>query len=200
MSLMDDPIAQELQAESDRLTAKWAKELERKQARDRGETEQMAADRERIVRALRDGGYARITAISKETGKHLCLKFSAKRKVEGKFVSRRFKNGRVGLADADRLFVDHGDLSLSGWVGSLDLRSGEWREPRDADHLTAAGLWAAKRIFAWAHGADNGLLEKVDLLMALECHTCGRTLTDPESIERGEGPECFGRRTGSKHA
>lgn len=38
------------------------------------------------------------------------------------------------------------------------------------------------------------------MLLEERCGKCGRELTDPVSIERGLGPECFGKATGSKRA
>lgn len=52
--------------------------------------------------------------------------------------------------------------------------------------------------FAW-----NGVLPtpsngSVEVVESDNCGMCGRTLTDPESIARGIGPECFGRATGTR--
>lgn len=56
-------------------------------------------------------------------------------------------------------------------------------------------------VLAVLHYAAAGLLPGgVDRVQeASRCGRCFRTLTDPVSIDRGIGPECFGRDTGSQH-
>jgi len=44
-----------------------------------------------------------------------------------------------------------------------------------------------------------GLVPAARVQEASRCGRCFRTLTDPVSIDRGIGPECFGRDTGSQH-
>jgi hypothetical protein len=38
-----------------------------------------------------------------------------------------------------------------------------------------------------------------EIKIASFCGRCGRPLSDPVSIDRGIGPECYGRGTGSQH-
>jgi hypothetical protein len=57
---------------------------------------------------------------------------------------------------------------------------------------------AITEIFAYAAGLSiRGDVSRIQ--EASRCGRCFRTLTDPVSIDRGIGPECFGRDTGSQH-
>lgn len=58
------------------------------------------------------------------------------------------------------------------------------------------GATAADALLNHAAGERVGLIVQV----ADRCGCCGRALTDPISIERGIGPDCYGRMTGSQHA
>lgn len=65
---------------------------------------------------------------------------------------------------------------------------------RDADN---ARVWSARQLLRLVTGQSiPGALTVVE---ADRCGVCGRELTDPESIDRGIGPDCFGKLTGSKH-
>lgn len=157
--------------------------------------------RERVARALEEGGRARVTVTSKSSGKHLTIRIAAKRRGEdGRFVSRARKDGRVGIGEADAVFVDGGDRAFSGWVSTLYLDSGEWRDPKvDEDERAPLYRWAAHRVFAWATKGDAAFDEQATVQLADECSVCGKALTDPESIADGIGPECKGKLTASTH-
>lgn len=78
-----------------------------------------------------------------------------------------------------------------GWVNVVD---GEWRvslRTRSDEARTAVTA-----LFEHAAGQTMGLTVRE----ASRCGRCMRTLTDPVSIDRGIGPECFGRSTGSRAA
>lgn len=93
------------------------------------------------------------------------------------------------------IFMDDPSLSWEdGKIGSLNLGSGEWRTAKGAD---PARMWAAQHAFAWAMG-KFALEDLAEVFMALSCSYCGKRLTDPVSVERGVGPECWGKHTGSK--
>jgi hypothetical protein len=163
------------------------------------EQERTEATPDRLREALEDGGRAVISVRSKKTGQHVPIRFAAKKKKpDGRgYLSRGTIKGRVGTKDADVIFAD--DPSLA-WpddkVGTFDLRTGEWRPTKDVD---ASRLWAAEKALAWALGRYS-LDEKAEVFIELRCCFCGHPLTDPVSIERGIGPECYGRHTGSKSA
>jgi hypothetical protein len=163
------------------------------------ETEPAVATADRLKAALDNGGRAVVTIRSAKTGAHVTLAFVAKKKAEdGRgFVSRATIDGRVGLKQADVVFVDDPTLVWpDGKVGTFVLESGEWRPAKGAD---SNRVWAATKAFAWAHGS-YALDEKAEVFMELSCSFCGKPLTDPVSIERGIGPDCWGRHTGSKSA
>ncbi len=58
-------------------------------------------------------------------------------------------------------------------------------------------LWCVRQLLRYAAGQPmpDGLEVREEDL----CGCCGRALTDPVSIDRGIGPDCYGRKTGSKH-
>lgn len=161
-----------------------------------------ASDQERVRRALVDGGRARVTIVSKQTGKHLTIRLACKRKDEsGRYVSRARIIGRVGIEEADALFADGGDSALDTWIGTLRMDTGEWFTPSQwADPRGSQYFWAARRVVRWAMSGDEEFGEQAEVLLATECSYCGHGLEDPESITRGVGPECFGRATKSRHA
>lgn len=78
-----------------------------------------------------------------------------------------------------------------GWI-NVDA-DGNWtmtvRTRRDDVRQALAAL------FAYCAGSESGCRVQE----ASRCGRCMRTLTDPVSIDRGIGPECFGRDTGSQH-
>lgn len=158
------------------------------------------ATRQMVADALEIGGRVRVTVTSKETGKYLSIRLSCKaRKPDGKgYISRARKEGRVGISHADVVFADADDLALAGEVGRLYVRSGQWYgadrpEPR-AGHYE----WAAHQVLSWAAGGFD-LPAVADVQMQTECCICGHRLNSPTSIERGIGPECWGKVTGDKH-
>jgi len=157
------------------------------------------ASSERLKAALELGGRAVVSVRSKKTGAHVTLCFVAKKKeADGRgYVSRATVEGRIGLGEASTVFVDDPTLEWpDGKVGAFHLDTGEWKPTKDAD---PARVWAAERAFAWARGSFD-LGEKAEVFMELSCSFCGKPLTDPVSIERGVGPDCWGRHTGSKSA
>lgn len=162
-------------------------------------TPETAATPERLKAALENGGRAVVSVRSKKTGAHVTLCFVAKKKeADGRgFVSRATIEGRVGLKEASVVFVDDPTLEWpDGKVGGFYLDTGEWKPAKGAD---PARVWAASKAFAWAHGSFD-LAEQAEVFIELSCCYCGKPLTDPVSIERGIGPECYGRHTGSKSA
>ena len=163
------------------------------------------APREKVAEALRVGGRARVTVTSKASGKHLTVLLSCKKRDgDGRFISRARRAGRVGLADADILFADSGDFAFDGYIARFEPATGEWRQPRSyTDPRGTDYLWAARAIMRVVVSDDEAVLAKFDeqaeVALASECCVCGKALTDPESIERGIGPECASRATKSEH-
>jgi hypothetical protein len=156
---------------------------------------------QRVADALRIGGRARVTVTSKATGKHLTVRLACKKKGEdGRWISRARKDGRVGIDDAKAVFVDGGDAAFAGWVATLYTGSGVWYTPDSwEDSRGEHYAWAARKVITWALSGDAAFDEVAEVELAEECSVCGRGLTDPESITRGVGPECYGAATGSQH-
>lgn len=84
--------------------------------------------------------------------------------------------------------------SRVGWVNvDADGRWGLTLRTRRAEYVDAI-----RAIFEYASGVERGA-DAIRVQEASRCGRCFRTLTDPLSIDRGIGPECFGRDTGSQH-
>lgn len=159
---------------------------------------EVLAGPEQVLRAL-TGGYALVTVRSKETGRHVTLKFTGRVKGEdGRWISRASNAGRVGLLDGDVVEVRDPDLEYEeSYVGRRYRDSGEVRVPRNVD---PARGWTARALFEFALGERPSLADQADVYLATQCCRCGRRLTDPVSVERGIGPECYGKETGSRVA
>jgi hypothetical protein len=161
--------------------------------------------REKVAEALKLGGRARVTVTSKASGQHLTILLTAKKRdEEGRFISRTRIAGRVGIEEADVLFADAADAAWGGYVARFDFETGEWRWPKSYDDERGPHyLWAAKAIMQVVVSDDETVGARFDnqcdVALASECCVCAKALTDPESIERGIGPECANRATKSKH-
>lgn len=159
--------------------------------------DQVRLTAEGLKEALTDGGRAVCTVRSRATGKHVTVRLSAKKRAADGWVSRATIAGRVGIEDATAVFAEDTDLDWPECrIGSFYFASGEWRAEEDAD---PARVWAAEKLLYWALSGFD-LDATAEIFLAAECVYCGRPLTDPESVERGIGPECFGRHTKSKMA
>lgn len=161
--------------------------------------EGIPAGPEKVRRALMEGGRATVTARSLKTEEHVTVTLVCRKKKPGGqgWVSRGTTAGRVGFEDADCIEArdprrDYPD----NYVGRFYKDTGEWRTGRDVDPARA---WLAEKVIAFALGGF-ALHERADVFLAAECCMCGHRLEDPQSIERGIGPECFGRSTSSKKA
>lgn len=133
-------------------------------------------------------GRVDVTVTSKVTGRHITIQFKAKRQA-APGSARRWES--VGYDDATHLFISAGQHDR---VGTYYPRSGKFYE---ADHADPARVWAALNALAWI--ADGGEHDQAEFVEESHCGRCGRELTDPVSIERGIGPECYGKLTGSQH-
>lgn len=119
---------------------------------------------------------------------------------DGTHLTVAFKNWKRGdrrrnvpIYEADRIYVQV--PNQTGWgdkIGNVDLSTGLFRPEPSAD---PERITAALRILAAALGKD--VPERIQ--HPGTCMICGRELTDPESIDRGIGPDCYGSATGSEH-
>lgn len=99
------------------------------------------------------------------------------------------------LDRAKLIFFSVPQAGEGGWddkVGRLNSRG--FTPERNAD---PARIWCAKQLLAFVAGQP--LPAGLEAHEESRCGVCGRALTDPVSIERGIGPECFGKLTGSQH-
>lgn len=187
--------AQEAQQEA----AAYAAEMAEEAAMGIGPESEFGAQAspERVRYALENGGRAVVTVRSHKTGKHVTLVFTARKKKPGGhgWVSRATTAGRVGVLAADALEVRDPEREYpDNYVGRFYFNTGEWRAGKDAD---AARVYASEKVIAFAL---SGVPLKSDVFLAAQCSFCGKGLTDPQSIERGIGPECFGKHTTSQMA
>jgi len=98
------------------------------------------------------------------------------------------------LDEAKVVFVEV--PSEGGWndkVGKITRSKGFVPAP-NAD---PARVWCARQLLA--HVAGQPVASGLEVFEEDRCGVCGRALTDPVSIERGIGPECNERATGSEH-
>lgn len=143
--------------------------------------------------ALRAGRLV-ATVVSRKTGKHITVQVRAKRR---ELRNRRFR--LCEMEEAERLYLDTPRPDGGGTeVGCLHL-SGKWAgsilPPWEKD-FDEARLWAARRVLDVAHGRAPLADDQAEILQERECLVCGRELTDPESISRDIGPECWKRVSG----
>lgn len=138
---------------------------------------------------MMEAGRVTVTFRSVRTGEHITLTAKARGKDEAtdQWIS-------TPLADALVVFIEV--PNQEGWndkVGKVTRRAG-FTPDRNAD---AARAFCARQLLNFLAGSP--MPAGLEAHEESRCGRCGRQLTDPVSIERGIGPECYGRRTGSKH-
>jgi hypothetical protein len=127
------------------------------------------------------------TVTSERTGQHVTIELVAKRKLDG------WKG--APLAEATHVFITV--PSPEGWGDKVGTYNPGSQRLYEADGADPARVFAALQVMAYASGQPTHPQARV--LEASRCGRCGRELTDPVSIERGIGPECYGATTGSSH-
>jgi hypothetical protein len=140
----------------------------------------------RAARML-EAGRVTVTFTS-PSGQHITITAKSRAKIDDRWQG-------VPLAKATILFfeVPNHDNGFNDKVGKLTGRGG-FVADRNAD---PARVYCAKMLLAYVAGRPT----PPSLVIQEEnrCGKCGRELTDPVSIERGIGPECYGQATGSSH-
>lgn len=131
-------------------------------------------------------GRVKITLRSKASGEHLTISFEAARKDAGKW-------NRHPLEQATHVFIKESPAPFGqGKIGTFYPATGK------------TFLVTENKTFIWAMAAAIHFINQgqtnpqADIAEENECGKCSRELTDPVSIERGIGPECFAKITGSK--
>ncbi len=133
-------------------------------------------------------GRITVTFTSEATGEHITVTAKSRKNVDGKWVG-------CPLAEAMVVFFSVPQAG-GGWDDKIGKATrGKGFVP--APGADPARVFCAKKLIAFIGGADMpaGLTAQESEC----CGKCGRALTDPVSIDRGIGPECFGQLTGSKH-
>lgn len=134
------------------------------------------------------------TVVSEKTGAHVTVEATCKGKVDGKWVRQHF-------AGAERVFLEVPSNGYRTEIGTLHLdgkHAGKILPPWGED-FDRGRLWAAQYVLDAARGARPMVYEQASVMQGVYCFACGHELFDPESIERGLGPECAKAETASHH-
>jgi hypothetical protein len=148
----------------------------------------------RLARFVPDGGSRAsqrlqagaltVTVSSKKTMRHITLRLRCRRKGQsGAWAT-------VPYDQATHLFIEDYDWET---IATMYPATGVLYF---APKTTEAARWCVEAIFRYVNG-DYGVERQAELAVEDICIRCGRPLTDPQSIERGYGPECFGMATES---
>lgn len=138
-------------------------------------------------------GDVRVTVTSKKTGEHITIRFKA-------FKDTRDTPGknwtRVPLVEATHVFIEVPTPGNSwAWADKVGTFYPQSQRFFIADNADPARVYAAQMAAQWL----NGVKFESRIQEESRCGKCGRALTDPVSIERGIGPECYGKETQSQH-
>ena len=137
----------------------------------------------RASRRLSQGALT-VTVSSKKTMRHITLRFRCRRKsASGKWIT-------VPFAEASHVFVEDYDWET---IGTLYPNSGVLFF---APKTNEAARWCVVAVLRLVNG-DRSVERQAEFAPEDICIRCGKPLTDPQSIERGYGPECFGMATQS---
>lgn len=131
-------------------------------------------------------GQMEITLTSRETGKHLTLRFMTKTNIDGRWKRVPFAQGVC--------FVNYEGRRIATIVqrnGKSHVRYFTTNE---------ALRWSIAYTLRYVAGTFEEDAGAARIQTTDQCGHCYHKLTDPESIDRGIGPECFGKHTNSKHA
>src|SRR5262245_36255176 len=142
---------------------------------------------------MRAGGRLSATVKSLKTGDHITVNIKCMTPPQSGrgWKKASWSDGVCAFISVTNVFRrDYNDK-----VGHINLRQGKFVEAKGAD---PTHVWAAKQVLAYAFGMETNV--NCEIHEEERCGCCGRALTDPESIERGIGPECYGKQTGSKPA
>lgn len=123
------------------------------------------------------GGNALFTLVSSKTGTRFTYR------------ARKSKDGSVFFVS-----VMFGRDNISDYAYMGVIRDNRY-QPGRKSNITPGDV--RNKAFAWFYQAlqhpNNSGLDKIEFWHEGRCACCGRTLTVPESIEKGIGPECAKR-------
>lgn len=146
------------------------------------------------------GGRVKVT-VSAPSAPHITVLFKCfadNRKRQ--YDDTRSKNWiECPFADASHIFVEVPSATRLGnyndSIGTFYPKSNKWYEGDNADPVRVDAAIAIANFLM----GDTSRFPLLQFKEANECGKCGLELTDPVSIERGFGPDCFGKVTGSVH-
>ena len=142
---------------------------------------------QRAARMLEQG---RVTVTFRSpTGRHVTLRARCRAPQEdGRWVTCSLEEAKVVFFE-----VPSGGAGWSDKVARVTRRGGLVLDVGTDD----ARAWCARQLLRFLAGQP--LPEGLEVWEESCCGRCGRELTDPVSVERGVGPECYGKITGSQH-
>jgi hypothetical protein len=118
-------------------------------------------------------GKAIFTVVSKKTGTRFTFKVRKPNESSPHFVS-----------------LLNGPCNESSYTFLGTIFNGESYHHGRKSRVTPEAPSAQAFNWIWKHRNDPVLLEKVEVHHEGKCCRCGRTLTTPESVTNGYGPEC----------
>jgi Family of unknown function (DUF6011) len=137
-------------------------------------------------RMLAVSGSLTVTITSRATSRHMTLRMRCSRRSDG---PKHWPT--VPFADATHVFIDDFDGEQ---IALFDPRRGVLAFSR---HATPAAQWTVGALLRYLSGVSVKLTAQAEIAASSHCLKCGRELSDPESLERGYGPDCWGELTGS---
>lgn len=127
------------------------------------------------------------TVTSKRTGQHITVSIKCCRNAPDAPYGQKWPT--TSPAEATHVFLEAGKHDKIGVI----------YPQRDRYSLYTgydpAREYAAAMVLRYACGEHF----ESEIVEADQCGCCGRKLTDPESIARGIGPECYGKQTEAEH-
>ena len=128
--------------------------------------------------AMLAGGRLVVTITSKATQRHMTFRFRCTDKGENWAT--------VPFDEATHVYIESFDGEK---VATLLPRSGV---VYIAEGTTEAARWSVQALLRYLAGDFSRMDEVAEVVGSDLCGRCGQPLTDPHSIERGFGPDCFG--------
>lgn len=131
-------------------------------------------------------GRLTVTVTSRKTGRHVTLRFRACDKEQGWQT--------VPFDAATHVFIDdYDDERLATFYPKAGVLFFD-------DTANEAARWTVAAVLRYLAGCFADFERVAEIVAEDSCGKCGLPLTDPVSIARGFGPDCFGALTKSRHA